>query len=243
MTAYSTTSRPAGGGALIAALALALLAAPGLAAATGFLPVIDDIPDTGLHIQTVDGHEIVGDLRGFSRGTHGYRKLIIQADDGSRHKLKVEEIERLSTAVFGPALAAEAVDSVREAANTDWETLGEARELVWDRLTPPGRKKPYLYQRLNPGFDTRIRVYGLPGRETGGFESGNGIRFFGGLPKAYLVVKDGGPPVEVTRGDYKKQAFHHLFSDCPAVAERFGDDERGFRRFADHVYFYEVSCR
>lgn len=92
-------------------------------------------------------------------------------------------------------------------------------------------------QLLNPGFDTKLKVYDLPNAKSGETSIG-GIAVGGDKATAYLVVKNG-ESLKITKKKYKKQDFKLLFSDCPKILE---NNEPNFKEFATHVFFYDQLC-
>lgn len=239
-SAYRSDLVPGAAG-LLAALALAF-ATP--AAAAGFLPTLQELPDPDVIVTTADGREIPGRLSSYSWGFRGLDGITVVDAEGLKHRLGPGEVERLVILLnrFSRlALFAEATTTIEKAAKTDYEPLAEATELIFEPVRWPDGPKTWLLQRVNPGFDTLIQVYGLPNAREGTFSSGS-LQVAGDEPKAYLAVRRGGEPIRVRKKSYEDD-FDRLFADCPELLERYRKRDRRFRDFADHVYAYELSCR
>lgn len=222
----------------------ATLATPAPAAAAGFLPTLEHHTFSEVRVVTTDGRVIDGVVRGHATGPRGLKRITVRDADGAKHKLTGHEIRQVIVPLdpdVRDALMAEATTTIEKAIKTDYEPIFETGAMVYDSVAWPKPDNRLLLQRVNPGFDTLIQVYGLPLSKE--WTHGPvGRAWFGDEPKAYLVVKRGGPPVRVEKDAYRDQ-FGALFADCPALLESVPRDERKFRHFADHVYTYELSCR
>ncbi len=221
----------------------ALVVMAGPASAVGFLPVLDGLPDRDIRVTTAEGQVFAGEVRGTASNSRGLTRITLVEPSGAKHRLKIAELKQVvvPTPVFAhPAMVAAATTTLEKAVKTDWERLSEVRELVFDSVPWPGGGKRVLLMRVNPGFDRRVQVYGLPNAKEGTTRI-NEKAFFGDEPKAFLVVKDGGEPSRIGKGNYR-ESFETLFADCPALLERVPRDERKFKHFADHLYEYETAC-
>ncbi len=232
-------------GACLLVLA-AHLSAPAPAAAAGFLPTLENHTFYQVRVVTVDGRVIDGEVRGHSASFRGLKRITVVDSSGAKHKFTGHEIRQVIVPLDPDqraALMAEATTTIEKAIRTDYEPIFETGEMVYDSVAWPKPDNRLLLQRVNPGFDSLIQVYGLPLAKEGRWLSSSSHRaWFGDEVQAYLVVKRGGPPVRVEEDEYRRQ-FEALFADCPALLESVPRDERKFRRFADHVYAYELSCR
>lgn len=222
----------------------ATLAASAPVAAAGFLPTLENHSFSRVRVVTVDGRVIDGEVRGHAEGFRGLKRITVADTAGVRHKLTGHEIRSVIVPldpVLRTALMEEATTTIEKAIKTDYEPIFQTGEMVYDSVAWPKPGNRLLLQRVNPGFDTLIQVYGLPlSKEWTHGPAGRA--WFGDEAKAYLVVKRGGPPVRVEKDEYRHQ-FDALFADCPPLLEGVPRDERKFRHFADHVYTYELRCR
>lgn len=238
------SKRTLSAGACLLALA-ATLSAPAPAAAAGFLPTLENHYFYRVRIVTVDGRTIDGEVRGHATSFRGLKRITVVDASGAKHKLTGHEIRQVIVPLdpdLRAALMQEATTTIEKAIKTDYEPIFETGEMVYDSLAWPKPDNRLLLQRVNPGFDTLLQVYGLPLAKEGSWLSNGHHAWFGDEAQAYLVVKRGGPPVRVEEDEYRRQ-FEALFADCPTLLESVPRDERKFRHFADHVYAYELSCR
>lgn len=239
--------RPARAAAAGAALLVltAVLAAPAPAAAAGFLPTLEEHPFSYVRVVTTDGRVIEGRVSGQRTGLRGLKRITVVDETGAKHRLTGQEIRQVIVPLDADqrnALMEEATTSIEKAIKTDYETIFETGEMIYDSIAWPEPDNRLLLQRVNPGFDTLIQVYGLPLSKEWTFGGGDRPAWFGDEAKSYLVVKRGGRPVRIEKDEYRRQ-FEALFADCPPLLEGTPREERKFRNFADHVYAYELSCR
>lgn len=87
----------------------------------------------------------------------------------------------------------------------------------------PGKYR--FFQLLNPGFDSRIKVFYKYTQE--------------GQPANYFVSKDGGELMEIKSNKYK-DAYKMLFSDCAELMKNMPSGI--YEDMAFHVYAYEQLC-
>lgn len=103
----------------------------------------------------------------------------------------------------------------------------EFNYLTFERVVMPKNGKFKFLQLLNPGFDSRVKVY---------------YKYSGeGKPPNYYYAKDGGPIEELKPKDYSS-VFNQLFGDCPAVKKAFTGGGANYDNFSVHVYVYDQSC-
>lgn len=163
-----------------------------------------------------------------------------KAKDGKKFKLDAAEIKELAIAPSDFAKMA-ALDgstkSVLKASKTKVEDFD--RSLVYfyqEKLED--RKITALMQRLNPDFDSRIRVYHDPfASETMGLSVG-GIQVTGGIDKSYYLKVDG-----KTKRFFKKDYdddFKKLFGSCDALMTKYKDF--AWRDLPNHIYFFDQEC-
>jgi hypothetical protein len=150
-------------------------------------------------------------------------------------RVEASDIIKLSSSL-------ENMGSIQEASTTDWNDIVDTEYLYYERALAPKKKKDKsrLYQLLNPGFDSKIKVYDDPYGEGGGLYSGN-IGITGGQEKSYLVIVDSDKTIRIKKGDYKKQ-FVELFSGCEAIMGNFNLKKVKLKEFPLHVYFYDKVC-
>ncbi|MFK7923620.1 MAG: hypothetical protein AB8H47_16805 [Bacteroidia bacterium] len=193
---------------------------------------------------TQDGKEISGDIRLAVFGSRGLKSFTIKDAEGTKHKFKAEEIATLKVKVDGLAklaMISEQTSSIKKMVNADFDEMSDREFIYYEKVQVPGKSKYVLAQLLNPGWDSKIKVYNNPlGGETQQVGVG-GVALAGGEDKTYLVVANGEPSMILKKKQYKK-AFPQLFASCQEIAANFQEKEAKFKYFAEHVFAYEVGC-
>ena len=130
--------------------------------------------------------------------------------------------------------------SVKALANTDFKNMMKLDYYVFYRVADK-KGKPRMLQLLNPGWDTKMKVYHDPkAKETGGAGLTKGL--VGGLAKSFYASKgEGGYSIYVLKSKYKK-SYSTIFADCPTLLESIKDDLK-WDNFAGHVFEYETNCK
>jgi hypothetical protein len=194
-----------------------------------------------VYVVTMDNDTIKGKYGGGSFSMGLLKSFNIKIEDGTKMKFKAEELKTVAikpnkiTNIEG-SLTAVGIDGLKafdDVINREWVFYNQA-------LQPKKKDKYALMQLVNPGFDSKIKVYHNPNpnaKETKGFGG-----FGAGDDKSYLVVYDGGKSVLYKKGKYKKEAPRNLFKNCPVFIENFGGDKFKWKNFAEHVYVYDQLC-
>jgi hypothetical protein len=174
------------------------------------------------------------------------RKGVIEAiqgltTNGQPLRYEASQLRELALppAERGQGIAAmKSVGSVTRARHTDLKALN--RDLVY--FYPEyldDQKRDVLLQLLNPGFDSRVRVYHDPASgQTRGVGIG-GIPITGGIDKGYYV-RANERAYRLRKAQYGKQ-FRELFGDCPGVAVKYPGGN--WRDLPLHVFHYDQACQ
>ncbi|MEL6592631.1 MAG: hypothetical protein AAFQ68_21210 [Bacteroidota bacterium] len=193
---------------------------------------------------TNDGEEISGDIRSAVFGSRGLKSFTIKDAAGTKHKFKAEDIASLKVKVDGLAkfeMIAEKSVSVKKMVEADFDEMADREYIYYEKVQVPGKDKYVLAQLLNPGWDSKIKVYNNPlGGETQSVGVA-GVALVGGEDKTYLVVANGEPSMILKKKHYDK-LFPELFASCREIGDNFRDKEAKFKYFAQHVFAYEVGC-
>ena len=210
----------------------------------GFLSSVEYPDGPELRLVTRDGRELFGKIRS-STLTHGsMTKLTFRTFDGEKHKLRASDIQLVEMPVTDEVrgiMIDQSNDTLEEIWKADFERMLEVETLEFHGVRHPRSKRVALRQLINPGFDSRIQVYFLPRSKEPVLSSAK-LPWFGDMPTAFLVVKDGAEPVRVKQWEYRKDVFPVLFADCPELLRRYQGDMRKFKFFAEHVYLYDQMC-
>ncbi len=174
------------------------------------------------------------------------RGLIIRitgkTPDGKKFKYEAADVQELGLAPSDAAKYSSLMSSTRSIAKMQRTKVGDAtRDLVMfynEHLDDPDRE--VLVQLVNPGFDSRIRVYDDPfAAETTGFAVG-GIAVTGGMDKSFYVKTKEGKVIRLKKRNYDEM-FKPLFDSCPAVMDKYAKNF-AWRDFCSHVFLFDESC-
>jgi len=196
-------------------------------------------------VSLTNGKELTGKFVGGS-GTNGYLNAItIKLDNGEKLKLKPGEINKFIVKTSGLAklaLITESTSSIKEVTSTDFEEIVNRDHFIFETALSHNKEgKVRLLQLLNPGFDSKIKVYANPNaNETMGLGLA-GVKITGGKDKSLLFVKDDSKAVIVRKGDYK-DSFVELYATCPKMIEVFKGEKLKWQDVAAHVFVYDQIC-
>ncbi|WP_157637887.1 hypothetical protein [Flexithrix dorotheae] len=115
---------------------------------------------------------------------------------------------------------------------TDW--------VIFERVQLTTKKEKYeLMQLVNPGFDSRIKVYAY--RHTGETisMSVDDMKLSGGDDDSHYVSVENARPILLRKGKYKKQALGLLYNNCTSLSQ----EELKWKEFASHIYTYNQACK
>ena len=160
--------------------------------------------------------------------------------DGKKFEHNAEDVTFLALAPSDYAKFAafsEGTSSVLRASKTDFKQIN--RDLIFFyREYLDDKKRTVLVQQVNPGFDSRMRVYDDPyAAQTAGIGVA-GMQMTGGQDKSYYVNYNG-KTFRMYKRDYDR-LFTEFFGKCPDVMTGFKN--RAWRDFAEHLFIYEQNC-
>ena len=196
-------------------------------------------------LNLASGEEITGKFVNGTYINNGFSKITVKLENGEKAKFEPEQISSLkikTTKLMQLMMVSEASSSIKEMVNADFNEIVNRDYVIFETaLTPRKTDTPRLLQLLNPGFDSKIKVFAQPGKQTAGISVG-GLNLTGGEDRAYLFVKNGEKAVEVKKGSYKEN-FEELYSDCPAMLDNFKGEKIKWDDVALHVYVYDQLCK
>jgi hypothetical protein len=191
------------------------------------------------------GEEIQGKFAGGMYVNNGFSKISVKLENGEKAKFAPEQVISMQIKTSGLMklfMVSEASSSIKEMVHSDFNEIVNRNYLIFETaLTPKKTDTRRLLQLLNPGFDSIIKVFAEPNKQTGGINVG-GLQLTGGEDRAYLFVKGGEKAFEVKKGSYSKN-FEELYSDCPKMLETFKDQKIKWDDVALHVYVYDQLCK
>ena len=191
------------------------------------------------------GEEIQGKFAGAVMINGGITKISIKLENGEKAKFKPEEVVSFLIKASGfakLAMMAESGSSIQELTHSDFGEIVNRDYIIFETARTAKKTDTYrLLQLLNPGFDSKIKVFATETGKTGGTSIG-GIKLTGGMDKAYLFVKGDEKAVMVKKSSYRKN-FEELYSDCPEMLSVFEGDRIKWNDVAGHVFVYDQVCK
>lgn len=209
--------------------------------------------------------EFLQPIEGFSTGKRGYlykkndEKLVftlrniklssgvitgIVVDDtlGNKLKFSADEIKLLALppSKMGQwAATNKSMSSISKLSNTNSDSIYKKEFVYFLSEFVEGKDKTALLQLINPSFCNKIKVFHDPyANETSGFSVG-GIAVTGGEDKSYYVkYKD--KTIRLKKRFYDDK-FNDLYGSCNELIKKY--KSVSFSDFAEHVYFYDQSCK
>lgn len=164
-----------------------------------------------------------------------------KSKDGQKFKLQAADIKELAIAPSDFAKFASfsnSTQSVLKTSKTKVEDFDRSLVYFYQEYLED-RKITALMQRLNPDFDTKIRVYHDPfAAETMGVGIG-GVQITGGIDKSYYLKVDG-KTKRYFKKDYNDD-FKTLFGKCPELLAKYKDFN--WRDLPDHIFFFDQECK
>ena len=222
----------------------------GNASGQGFVETVEGFAFDALFgnecvVNLASGEEITGKFSSGTYVTNGLTKITVKLENGEKVKFVPEQVVAMrikSSDLLKLSMISEAGSSIKELANTDFNDIVNREWVVFETAMTPKKTDTYrLLQLLNPGFDSKIKVFAEPSSKTGGLNVG-GIQVTGGEDKAYLFVKGGEKAVKVKKGSYSDN-FQELFADCPEMLTAFQSGKIKWDDVAVHVYAYDQACK
>jgi len=218
-------------------------------AQTFLIPVESFIGAQPSSLVTVAGDTIHGEVRSalFMNGLLKSFTFRIESTD-EKIKYKAEDVKYLRVKASQMATwesLSVGTSTISRMSKTDFNQIKNREFIEFEQALQPGNKNKYaLLQLLNPGFDSKIKVYSDPNGPKTGTTTINGMAISGGEDKSYLVVKGGIKAERIKKKDYK-ESFAILFGDCPDLIKTYSADNKKieFWDFAGHVFDYDQSCK
>lgn len=197
-------------------------------------------------VQLADGREVTGRLTSASLINGYLDRFTIKNEAGEKLKLEPEDVIRLSVRASATAkitMAATSAASIKAMSNRDFNEIKNREYIIFETAMRHNKAgKIRLMQLLNPGFDSKFKVFANPNaQKTGGLSVG-GIRVTGGEDRSYLLVRGEEKALMVRKVSYRKE-FEEIFGDCPAMLKQFEGDKIMWDDLAGHVFAYDSVCK
>jgi hypothetical protein len=191
------------------------------------------------------GEEIRGKFVGGTGSTNGLNKISIKLENGEKAKFVPEQVVSLhikASKLVKLYMMSDAGSSIKKMVNSDFNDIVNREYIIFETALTAKKTDTYrLLQLINPGFDSKIKVFAEPSKKTGGLNVG-GVNLTGGEARAYLFVKGKEKAVEVKKGSYPNN-FQELYSDCPDMLSTFQGEKIKWDDVALHVFAYDQACK
>ncbi len=195
---------------------------------------------------TLAGDTVRGKMGGYVFMNGQMRSFTIKQEDGTKSKFAPADVIVLAVKPnkFANLQSAMAVPNISRAGDMDMDEILNREWVFFEQaLLPKAKDKYVMMQLLNPGFDSKIKVYLDPNaKESAGLSVG-GIKVAGGEDKSYLVVYDGNKSEVYKKSRYGKEALTELYKDCDVFAENYAGEKFQWKDFTEHVLVYDQLCK
>ncbi|WP_421871682.1 hypothetical protein [Marinoscillum sp.] len=214
-----------------------------------FMPPVEDgllMTAKEVYAVTIAGDTIRGSISSATMMDGQVRALTIKQADKTKVKLKSADVTLLAvkTTRFMNQVSALATPNIQRASEMDFDKIMEREWVIFDQALLPNKNKYALMQLLNPGFDSKIKVYINPNaNETGTFQV-QGLAVAGGEDTSYLVVTEGSNQAEIyKKRKYDDEALTRLYKDCPEFEQEYAGEKFRWSDFSEHVLVYDQLCQ
>lgn len=222
----------------------------GRASGQGFVETVEEGGMSAMYgnecvVTLQSGEVITGKFAGGVYVINGLTRIKVKLESGENAKFLPEQVVSLkvkASKLMKLSMISDAGSSIKEFANSDLNGIVDREWVIFETATTPAQKETKrILQLLNPGFDSKVKVFAEPGAKTGGLSIG-GLQVTGGEDRVYLFVKGGEKAFKVKKGSYREN-FQELYSDCPQMLEQFQGEKIRWDDVALHVYAYDQLCK
>ncbi|WP_339697839.1 hypothetical protein [uncultured Roseivirga sp.] len=177
----------------------------------------------------------------------------VTLNDGTLDKINIREnderfainIEDIVTLAVLPSSSTRFDDMallpiIRNLKNKEFiEVLPEGGWVFFEKIQLPGKQERYqLSQLMNPGFDSKIKVYAHPEAESTGHTKVSAITLEGLRDNTYFISVNGERVFQISDFQYRKRGFEKLFTNCPALK----DKKLKWKEFPEDVFLHHQKC-
>lgn len=195
-----------------------------------------------IYIVTQEQDTLRGTLGGTTYIDGTISKLTLRQPGGEKIKLSLKDIQVLAVV---PGEEAQYDDMallpvLKELKNEDFlKVLPEGGWVFFERIQLPGKQERFiLSQVVNPGFDSKIKVFVNPDAGDTGSSSLNGLTLGGARDDSHYVSVAGGRPFLIGSFRYKKKALEKIYNNCAELKSQ----KLVWKDFAQHVFIYDQKC-
>lgn len=173
------------------------------------------------------------------------KQLTVKDDQDVKHKFEEEDIKQVLVEFSKMDKIATSMQatSLKDMSQTSFDQVFNTDYFIWEPAVTPKKGKLKVLQLVNPGFDSKMKIYRNPtSQETGGMGIG-GMKLTGGIEKSYFLVRPGSDiAIELTKGDYKKQFFDVFVKACPEMEKVLNGNKPDWDDLPKHVFYYFQNC-
>jgi small nuclear ribonucleoprotein (snRNP)-like protein len=197
-------------------------------------------------VELNNGEVITGKLSSGNLTNGFITNITVKSENGEKLKFKPDDVKRLSIKTSKLAkltMISESASSIKKMTQTDFDDIVNLEYIIFESALAHNKsEKIRLVQLLNPGFDSKIKVFGdpNPNKKTSGLAVG-AIQLTGGEDKSYFFVQNNEKAVLVKKGNYDKN-FIDLYSKCPIMLGSFTGKDVKWADVAGHVFAYDKLC-
>lgn len=230
---------------LTALLSLSLLAE---ISAQDFIPAYDRFSGKETsYILLEDGSKVEGTLEDLDRKKGLIEEVVIKDASGKKITLKPEQIKAMYLMPSGFSKFSTNMDVGTKVKK--WDAKYIDSEIIKKgyayfekaKVVIKKDQEMLLMQLLNPGFNSKIKVFHDPfAAETMRLGVG-GMTMAGGDDKSYYVQTGDFPAKKIKKKDYDNE-IKVMYASCPALVKKIGEKIR-WTEFAQHVYEFTFECQ
>lgn len=194
-----------------------------------------------------DGTEIVGTIKDIDR-KKGLIEEITLKIDGKKTKFKPEDIDYMYLMPSGFDKFAQSYTNtfdltqnakdrtMNEGLIKDGYVLFETTEVMIKK-----KKRTLLLQLVNPGYQSKIRVYFDPFAKESASLGIGGFNVAGGGAKSYYIKKGEEVAYKLTSKEYKKD-WKNIYNECSGIENAF-EGKMKWNDFSKHVSHFTSECK
>ena len=199
-----------------------------------------------LYVVDNAGDTIHGKLMNTSYDTDRLKSFTLKTDGGKR-KFKTADAKVLAVKPWidpdqdsGPI----SLPNLMRATDPEFNAIVITDWVFYEKVQLPTKKEKYAFiQLLNPGFDSKIKIYVHQNADKTATLEMKGITLAGDDDQSHLVVINGGKSELIRKRNYKDQALSKLYKDCNVIKEMYAGDKFRWKDFAKHVFIYDQKCK
>jgi hypothetical protein len=193
-----------------------------------------------------DGTEVTGFIKDLDRKKGLIKKIELKVD-GKKVKYKPEDVDFMYLMPSGWDKFARGYDNLfdlteqQKDRSLNQELIKEGY-VYFETVDVKIKKKTrtLLMQLVNPGYDTKIRVYHDPFASESASLGFGGLKVAGGHKKSYYVKKGDDVAYKLKSKSYKKE-WKNLFAECKKIDKAFKGKMK-WKSFSQHIHHFTTKC-